>query len=158
MAYIVARKTGTWEIRESTTTPAGPRSRTLATFRELTPEVIERAAARAEGHLDHGALATLARRAGAPVARAPADEAAAVLLAELSHGQGPSPGLHRLLVAALGPADRQPTDSEAAVGPWIGASMAERGEALAELLLLVDALPVPKPRERPRFPRIESTR
>lgn len=156
MAYIVPKKSGSWEIRESTATPAGPRSRTLASFRELTPEVIERAGARATARLDRRALTMLAHRAGAPVAAAPADAAAAALLAELSHGDTPSPGLHRLLVAALGPADREPTDSEQAMAPWLAMTARARGANLRDLLLMADAIPTSPPRDRPRFPRIAS--
>ena len=42
MAYVVERRSGHWEIRESVHTAAGPRARTLATFRMLTDEVLER--------------------------------------------------------------------------------------------------------------------
>ena len=42
MAYVTARRDGAFEVRESRSTPAGPRSRTLATFRELDAATIEK--------------------------------------------------------------------------------------------------------------------
>lgn len=71
MAFIVPTKKGTFEIRESRSTPAGPRSRTLATFQELTDETIERAQGRAAKRPSAGELREAALRAGAPVAAAP---------------------------------------------------------------------------------------
>jgi len=47
MAFVVPTKKGSFEIRESRSTAAGPRSRTLASFKELTDETIEKARARA---------------------------------------------------------------------------------------------------------------
>jgi hypothetical protein len=40
MAFVTVRPRGTFEIRESAQTAAGPRSRSLATFRVLDDEVI----------------------------------------------------------------------------------------------------------------------
>ena len=48
MAYLSARPGGRFDIREAHATPKGPRSVTLVSFRgALTPEILERAAARA---------------------------------------------------------------------------------------------------------------
>ena len=65
MAFVVRTKRGEFEIRESRSTPKGPRSRTLATFRELSDEVIEKARARAAKPPDAEELRDAARRAGA---------------------------------------------------------------------------------------------
>ncbi|HEX8959922.1 MAG TPA: hypothetical protein VF770_08880, partial [Solirubrobacterales bacterium] len=73
MAFIVPKKKGTWEIRESRSTPAGPRSTTLATFRELSDEVIEQARRRASKPLDAKELRQAALRAGAPLAEPAVD-------------------------------------------------------------------------------------
>ena len=43
MAFVVPTSKGSYEIRESSNTAKGPRSRTLVSFRELTDEVIEKA-------------------------------------------------------------------------------------------------------------------
>jgi hypothetical protein len=151
MAYVVHRPGGRWEVRESRATPEGPRSRTLATFTTLTPEVIERAAARSSRALAPEALRRLAARAGAPVARPPADEAAARLLAELARGNRPSPAIHRVLAKALGDAEG-PGEAEEAVAPWLLATPEERGRALRELLDLTDSFPVRRRPDTLAFP------
>jgi hypothetical protein len=156
MAYVVARKTGAWEIRESHSTDAGPRSRTLASFRSLTPEAIERAQARSARHLDASELRKAARRAGAPVATPASDRAAGELLAELAVGRRPRPSLGRLLAKALSADGAQPTDNAEAAAAWVAASPERRGETLRDLLLLVDHLPRARTPERARFPRIAS--
>jgi hypothetical protein len=156
MAYVVPRSTGAWEIRESHSTQAGPRSRTLATFRSLTPEVIERARERSTRHLEADELRRAARRAGAPVAAAASDRAAGELLSQLAAGHRPRPLLARLLAKALSADGGQPTGNAEAAAAWIAASPERRGETLRDLLLLVDHLPPPKTRVRPRFPRIAS--
>ena len=65
--FVVRRPGNRWELRESTLTPSGPRSRTLATFRELDNQTIRHATARSPA-IDPQTLTTLCRRAGAPVA------------------------------------------------------------------------------------------
>jgi hypothetical protein len=156
MAYVVARPRGGWEIRESRATPAGPRSRTLATFRTLTPEVSERAVSRALRPLEAEEVRRAARRVGAPIASPAPDRAAAELLAELAAGHRPRPALRRVLLEALGAEGGSPTGNAEAAGAWIVASAAQRGEALRDLLLLVDRLPRRRRAARGRFPRIES--
>jgi hypothetical protein len=156
MAYIVPRVGGMWEIRESHTTASGPRSRTLATFRTLTPDIISRAQARAEGPLEAGELRQTARRAGAPVAPPDGDRATGELLAELAAGRPPRPALARLVVESLQAEPTSPPGNAQAAAAWIGASPRKRGDTLRELLLLVDHLPRRELRERPRFPRIQS--
>lgn len=70
MAYVVARRNGRFEIRESLHTPKGPRARSLAGFETLTDEVLEAAAGRATRSFDGNAVMASARRAGAPVTAA----------------------------------------------------------------------------------------
>jgi hypothetical protein len=76
--------------------------------------------------------------------------AARSLLRALARGGALTPKLHRLLLDALINENRsdRPADPDAIVSAesrsateWIGAPMAERGAALAELLGLADALP-----------------
>jgi hypothetical protein len=69
MAYVVARSNGRFEVRESLHTPAGPRARTLAGFRVLSDDVLERAARRATRPFDVKAVIASARRLAAPVKR-----------------------------------------------------------------------------------------
>jgi hypothetical protein len=148
-------------VREAHSTAAGPRSRTLATFRTLTPEVIERAQARAGAPLDPRTLRSAALRAGAPVASGEADRAAGELLAALNSGQKPRPVLGRLLLDQLadraegGPA-RGVSDSARAAAAWVTATPQRRGETLRDLLLLSDRLPPSRASAPRRFPRIES--
>lgn len=190
MAYIVPRGADMWEIRESHTTPAGPRSRTLATFKTLTPSVVEKARSRSSKRLDAGDLRKAAARAGAPVQAPTADRAAAELLGELAEGRRPRAALWRLLLEALrsepgaardsaqtvaaasaAQAVASPKTIEGALGlapstgasdnaraavAWMAATPKRHGEALRDLLLLVDHLPHGSARTRDRFPHIES--
>lgn len=157
MAYVVARKTGAWEIRESQNTEAGPRSRTLATFKTLTPEVVAHAQGRSSKPLDADELRRAARRAGAPVAPPETDRAAGELFAELAVGRRPRPMLARLLVGALQDERGVQTANAEAAAAWIAASPTRRGDTLRDLLLLADRLPPPRARRRERFPRIASS-
>ncbi len=163
MAFIVPTKKGVFEIRESHSTPKGPRSRTLASFKELTDETIEKARARARKPPTAAELREAALRVGAPVAPEPIDRAARDLLGRLAKGQRPDPMLKRLLLDALENEDRSdrprdPTatvsDAARSVGEWIGASPRERGDALEDLLSLVDALPLRRRPETIGFPRL----
>ncbi len=156
MAYVVARANGTFEIRESYATACGPRSRTLASFRTLTPEALARAAARASKPLDAEKVRVAAQRNGAPVASSDSDTAAATLLRELEQGRRPRAPLTRLLREALaGTVDRLNSNAAAAAA-WIGSTPQRRGEALCDLLLLADSLPSRHRSDRLWFPRIES--
>jgi hypothetical protein len=156
MAFVTHRTGGSWEIRESRATAAGPRSRTLATFSVLTPEIVARAQSRADRPLPATQLRRAARRAGAAVAPPVGDRAAGELLAELADGRRPRPELTRLLIDALQSEPGAPTGNAQAAAAWIGASPQKRGQALRDLLLLVDRLPHRERPRRSRFPRIES--
>lgn len=176
MAYITARSNGTWEVRESISTPNGPRSRTLASFRTLSDDVVEHARARAQKPLTAEEVRDAAHRAGAPVDLAPADRAAADLLRALTDGKEPHPILRALLIDALqeGPparlgeprrrdrrssADALPFETPhnaRASAAWLTRTPAERSAALNDLLLLADHLPHGKRvGERLKFPRID---
>lgn len=158
MAFVIPNKRGRFEIRESRSTADGPRSRTLASFTELTDEVIEKARSKADRPLTRAQVVDAARRAGAPVARSAADQAARELIAALSKGDQPEPKLRRLLAAKLndGPSEATtPSDPARAVGEWMASTPAERGKALVDLLLLADAVPANRERNEPlRFPRL----
>lgn len=165
MAFIVPTKRGNFEIRESHSTPAGPRSRTLASFKELTDETIEKARSRAAKPPSADQLREAALRAGAPVAPSPVDRAARDLLGKLAKAQRPDPMLKRLLLDALANEDRsdRPTNPDAtvsdaarSVSEWVGASPQERGEVLEDLLLLADALPLRRRPETIGFPSLKS--
>jgi hypothetical protein len=165
MAFIVPTRKGPFEVRESRSTPDGPRSRTLASFRQLTEETIEKVQARAAKPPSADELREAALRAGAPVAGEPVDEAARELLGLIANGERPEPMLRRLLLDALIREDRSDrrmdpaapvSDAARSATEWIDASPRQRGETLQDLLLLADALPV---RLRPTeigFPRLKS--
>jgi hypothetical protein len=167
MAYVVRTKRGRFEARESRLTAAGPRSRTLVSFTELDPEAIEKARARADGPLNVEELRKSATRVGAPVAGEPVDDATRETLRLIANGNRPDPMLRRLLLDALQREER--ADGAPATGPtpsisaaaraaaeWIGAGATRRGEALRDLLLLGDALPVPVRSGEIGFPRLRS--
>ena len=165
MAFIVSTKKGTFEIRESRSTPAGPRSRTLATFQELTDETIERARARAAKPPSADQLREAALRAGAPVAGEPVDEVARELLGLVTNGNRLDPMLKRLLLDALTGEDRGTqsadpsldiSDAARAAAEWIDASLKQRGETLRDLLLLADALPLRSRSAEIGFPQLKS--
>jgi hypothetical protein len=156
MAYVVERRPGHWEIRESVHTAAGPRARTLATFRMLSDEVLERASAAATRPFDPDEVRAAAWRAGAPVGASAADDAARTLLAEVTAGRLPAPALRRLLVDQLSGAGPMPElASGGSEAEWAGASLEERGRTLRDLLELTDHLPVRR-RGALRFPRLVS--
>lgn len=163
MAFIVPTRQGRFEIRESKVTAKGPRSQTLVSFKELTDEVIEKAREKAAKAPDADELRSAARRAGAPVARPPTDQAARELIAELAKGQRLDPTLRQILLELLRRGYREDRDpapaNEAArsVAIWMAATTEERGRALVDLLLLADALPSGGRRGKPlRFPRLDS--
>jgi hypothetical protein len=144
MAFVVRRPGGRFEARESRSTPRGPRARTLATFTTLDDATVALVIERAETPVDVHALVHAARRAGASVAvgATPVDIAARTLLAELRAGHRPAPALAAALVDAVD-TDGDVSDAARAAAAWSGATPEERGEALRDLLLLSDRLPVP---------------
>ena len=160
MAFVVPTKRGKFELRESRSTPDGPRSRTLATFGELTDEVIEKAQERAAARLDPDLVREAARRSGATVAPPPADQAARGLIAELGRGRTPEPRLRRLITTMLDQgqtAATAPSDPGVAVAEWMDSTPVERSRALVDLLLLGDALPHGARQGKPlMFPRLDS--
>jgi hypothetical protein len=165
MAYLVRRGVDRIEIRESLATSRGPRSRLLASFREpLSPDVLERAAACATRPFDPRALLRRARAAGVATAEHSHEPEARALLARLHRPDPLDPVLVAALRQALG---RLPEaflpEAVADVAEWVGASAAQRGAALRELLDLYGRIaasrpPSPRQRERPRFPRFSSRR
>ncbi len=164
MTFVVPTRSGRFEIRESESTPKGPRSRTLASFRELDDSVIEKAREKAAKAIDATELRRAAKRAGATVARKPVDRAARELIAELGKGRRLDPPLRQMLLDILSESEEarvdaglSSTDSAPSISAWMAATPEERGRALVDLLLLADALPPSKRRKEPlRFPRLDS--
>jgi len=163
MAFVVPTRAGRYEIRESRSTPKGPRSQTLASFLELTDEVIERAREKAAKPPSAEELRRAARRAGAPIARSPIEQAAREVIAELARGRRLDPTLRQILIELLQNGYRESSHpspaSEAArsVAMWMSATPEDRGRALVDLLLLADALPAGRRKGKPLcFPRLDS--
>jgi hypothetical protein len=165
MAYVVATKPGRFEVRESASTANGPRSRTLASFHELTDEIVEKVRARADKPPTAAELTHAALKAGAPVRGPELDEAARETLRLMANGERPDPMLRRLLLDALSDEDRsdRPADPKARISDtaraatqWVGVGVEDRAKTLRDLLELADALPI---RLRPHeigFPRLKS--
>jgi hypothetical protein len=162
MAYLVRRSLTRFEIRESRSTPRGARSRVLASFLEtLTRDVLDRAAARATRPFDAAALVRRARALGIPVRERSREPEARALLSRLRRRDPLDPALAASLRRALARLPEAPVpESLAEVSEWVGASAAERGAALRELLDLYGRIARSRPprrrREHARFPRFSS--
>ncbi len=135
LASIILRKDGRAEIRESYSTPRGPRSRTLAVFRELTDRDLEKAQRRASRPFDRARIMARAGALGVPRFGESASRAARALLSELQADRPLAPSLVTALRDAL--AHHPARELPASIGPlqrWLGASEEERGEALRECM------------------------
>ncbi len=142
MAYVVRRANGSWELRESLTTPRGPRSHTLTSFRRFRPGVVARAVRAAKRPITPDEVYATLEHAGA--VSSGADEAARALLAEAGAGRLPSPGLRRLVLGALGDPNEHDLPGQGA-GEWLTATEADRGETIRDLMRSTDRLPLPPP-------------
>ena len=151
MAFVTPTRNGSFEVRESRATPDGPRSRTLATFRELDAATITKVIERAENPPTRESLVEAALRAGAPLAAAPVEAAARALLRSLARREALSSRNRRLLLDAL-------NGESMSAAEWLDTPLAERGEVGRDLLLLVDATPLRRRGRESGFPRIDSTR
>ena len=164
MAYLVRRSPTRVEIRESRSTPRGARSRVLASFPgALTRDTLDRAAARATRPFASGALVRRARALGIPVLERSREPEARALLSRLRRRDPLDPVLAASLRRALARLPEAPIpESLTEVSEWVGASAAERGAALRELLDLYGRITRSRPprrqRERARFPRFSSRR
>ena len=135
-------------------TPTGPRSRTLATFRSLTDDAIDRAVNAATTRIDAELIRAAAARIGAPQAEPRAEAAARTLVAEIAAGRMPSEAMRQRLAASLArPAIQSAQRHPSSADDWRGASLRRHAESLQDLLDLTDHLP---PRRKPplRFPRL----
>jgi len=163
MAYLYVRKSGRVEIREAHSTPRGPRSHTLASFRgALTEAHLERAASASTRSFDREAIRMRARELGLPVVRPSADFDARALIARLRSSARLDPVLVGVLRDQLALRESAPVaDALTDVVEWIGASDHERGRALRDVLRLYDTIarsrePIREPAGEPdaaRFPR-----
>lgn len=159
MAYVVLRSDGRFEVRESVSTPAGPRSRTLATFRSLSDDVLAHAEARATRPFNRAVVVARAQAQGVPEAPPePVVRLAWRLLTELGGGQRLPEVFAEALRGELGSHNAPLPDTIPPLVEWLGATPRERGDTLRDLLRMTDRLP---PRRTPagrRYPRIASSR
>lgn len=142
MAYLVKRSNGSWEIRESRMTEKGPRSVTLATFREDTPEMRAKVLRRSTSSFLESELEQRLDEAGVPPAMTNADRAARDLLLELERGSRPSEALRSSLLDAL--TDRHPEDRRDREGERSEVDSADdavQGRILEDVLDLAVELP-----------------
>lgn len=161
MAYLYVRRNGRVEIREAHSTPRGPRSRTLASFKgALTEEHLDRAESASTRPFDRDAIRSRAKELGIALVRSSADCQARSLIAQLRSGARLDPVLVSVLREQLEARESAAVPDELAdVIEWIGASDRERGRALRDVLRLYDTIarsrePVREP-ERLPFPRFE---
>lgn len=158
MAFVVTRRDGRFEIRESIATSRGPRSRTLATFRELTDEVLDHAERRAERSFDRRRVEARALAAGACRDDRATARLGHALLEDLHQGGRLPPVLVDALTRCLAGATTSALDSLPPLEDWIGSTARERGDALRDLLRLTDRLPPARRRGGMTFPRLSSAR
>jgi hypothetical protein len=136
----------------------------LASFSgALTRDVLERAAARASRRFDAETLVRRARAQGIPVEERSREPEARALLARLRRDDPLDPALAAALRSALARVPEAPAPEPLAdVIEWVGASDAERGAALRELLDLYGRIASSRTprraRPRARFPRFSSER
>ena len=162
MAYLVRRSGDSVEIRESRSTPRGPRSRQLTRFSgALTPGAVARASAAATRPFDPEALVRRARVLGIPVDGHSQETEARALLARLRRGDPIDPVMAGLLARAIDALSIDPIPEHLSeVGEWIGATTAERGAVLRDLLdtfgRIEQSRPSRRRRPRSRFPHFSS--
>ena len=164
MAYLVRRSSTRVEIRESRSTSRGARSRVLASFSgALTRDTLARADAQATRPFDAGALVRRARAMGIRVLERSRESEARALLSRMRREDPLDPVLAASLRQSLARIPEEPIpESLAEVSEWVGASAAERGVALRELLDLYGRIAQNRPprrqREHARFPSFSSRR
>ncbi len=162
MATIIARTDGRYEIRESVTTPRGPRSRTLAIFRELTPEVLDHAATRARDPLDRDEIVARAAELGLHVKRIAGDVDTAEFVRRVRSGTS-WPTHVRAVQTATGSVRTEPLPGHLEpMVDWMGVDDETRSRTLVDLLGLADAIMQhrenARARERLRFPPLSACR
>ena len=156
MAFVVARAGGRFEIRESVSTPAGPRARTLATFRVLTAEVLADAEGRARRPFDAGKIRARVRELHAPEHGDGASATARRLIAQLRRGERPPAALVNELRRELPRVHDEIPDSLEGALEWVGVDDATRGRALRDVLELASRVPQRRRPSKITFPRIAS--
>ncbi|MCU1467289.1 MAG: hypothetical protein JWM72_3217 [Actinomycetia bacterium] len=168
MAYLVVRPDrrprevpgdrgpSRYEIRESVMTAAGPRARTLATFRVLTAGVIADAAARAQRTFDADKIRARASALRVPQRSHEAAATASELLARLHNGESLPPALIAELRRALPRGPVEVPDSLQSAIEWLGADDSTKGRALRDLVDVASRIPARARSRASAFPRLSS--
>jgi hypothetical protein len=161
MTTLVRRSDGRFELRESRWTKQGPRARTLAIFRELTPEVFDHADARAGRPVNREAIIARAHEIGLHVKRVLGSDDAPALVSRAESGTL-WPTHARAVQEAIRGLDPPPLpDHLEAMIQWMGADDSLRARTLVDLLGLAHAIVLhrePLRRGPLRFPRLPSAR
>lgn len=157
MAFVIARRDGRYEIRESVSTPKGPRARTLATFHALSDDVLDHAESRATTRFDRAHIVAKAAAVDVPAEERSTAQVGWDLLVRLGGAHQLPPALAAALAARLTSSpDAAMPDTLPPLLDWLGVGLQERGEALRDLLRLTDRIPSRGERRRRAFPRIAS--
>lgn len=156
MAFVVARPGGRYEIRESESTPAGPRARTLAAFRVLTSDVLSEAGSRARRPFDAAKIRARAGELGVPRRDNIAAATAQRLVAQLRGGDHLPPALVAELRSLLPVDDVDAPDTIGDAVEWIGRDDETRARVLVDLMDLASNMPQRRRPDRSAFPCISS--
>ena len=154
MAYVVARPRGRFEIRESVHTPKGSRARSLASFTELSDEVLGKAGQRASQPFDADAVRASAARAGVPPRRHRQPE---IRQPEVRQAEMQKPEMQKFVESSR----RMAAALETRPGGAGSSPSRDPGDALIDLLDLVSQVSAFGPARRPeplRFPPLARLR
>ena len=159
MAYVVARPRGRFEIRESVHTPKGSRARSLASFTELSDEVLGKAGKRASRPFDADAVRASAARAGVPTRRHRAAEIRQpeIRQPEVRQAEMQKPEMQKFVESSR----RMAAALETRPGGAGSSPSRDPGDALIDLLDLVSQVSAFGPARRPeplRFPPLARLR
>ena len=159
MAYVVARPRGRFEIRESVHTPKGSRARSLASFTELSDEVLDKAGQRASRPFDADAVRASAARAGVPTRRHRAAEIRQpeIRQPEVRQAEMQKPEMQKFVESSR----RMAAALETRPGGAGSSPSRDPGDALIDLLDLVSQVSAFGPARRPeplRFPPLARLR
>jgi hypothetical protein len=154
MAYVVVRPGGRFEIRESVHTPKGSRARSLASFSELSDEVLDKAGKRASRPFDAEAVRASAARAGAPTRH---HRRADIRQGEMRQAERRRPEMRKFVESSR----RMAAALETRPGGAGSSRPRDPGDALIDLLDLVSQVSAFGPARRPeplRFPPLSRVR
>jgi hypothetical protein len=139
MATILARPDGRFEIRESVARPGGPRSVTLAIFRELSTDVLRRAGHKATRPFDESAIKQRALGLGVPWIGPSGARDARRVLARIAQGDVPNSFVDALRASRPTGVGELP-DTIPPMLQWLDKDDFARGEAVRDLMRFGDRI------------------